>query len=98
MTTISRIARTPVCFSVLPFQFDDNYEFEEIDVANKVYLRGVGDNSLYLVLRKVVAWTAGLDCEQPNILVLSSEGNWIRLLKPRKCYKEEVARSILITV
>ncbi|KAL6640089.1 hypothetical protein ACP70R_022399 [Stipagrostis hirtigluma subsp. patula] len=47
---------------------------------------------------KMVAWRVGLDSEQPNILVRSSEGNWIRLLKPRKCYKEKIARSILITL
>ncbi|XP_039853738.1 uncharacterized protein LOC120712091 isoform X2 [Panicum virgatum] len=51
-----------------------------------------------LVHKQVVAWRVGLDCEQPNISVLSTEGKWIKLLNPWKCYKHELARSILITV
>ncbi|KAL6644236.1 hypothetical protein ACP70R_015844 [Stipagrostis hirtigluma subsp. patula] len=88
----------PVCFSILPLKFDENDEVEDCDSGNKVYLRGVVDKSLFRVHRKMVAWRVGLDSEHPNILVRSSEGNWIRLLKPRKCYKEEIARSILITL
>lgn len=87
-----------VCFSILPFQFDENDEVGDCDSKNKVYLRGVMDKILYPVHKQVVAWRVGLDCEQPNILVLSTEGNWIKLLNPWKCYKDEIARSILITV
>jgi hypothetical protein len=87
-----------VCFSILPFQFDENDKVGDCDSEKKVYLRGVMDKSLYPVHKQVIAWRVELECEQPNISVLSSEGNWIKLLDPRKCYKDEIARSILITV
>jgi len=32
-----------VCFSILPFQFDENDEVGECDSEKKVYLRGVMD-------------------------------------------------------
>ncbi|KAL6640090.1 hypothetical protein ACP70R_022400 [Stipagrostis hirtigluma subsp. patula] len=88
----------PVYFSILPFKFDENDEVEDCDSEKKVYLCGVANKSLFRVHTKMVAWKVGLDCEQLNIIVRSSEGNWIRLLKPRKCYKEVIARSILITL
>ncbi|CAO2206468.1 unnamed protein product [Urochloa humidicola] len=87
-----------VCFSILPFQFDENEKVGDCDSEKKVYLRGVMDKSLYPVHKQVVAWRVGLDCEQPNISVLSSEGNWIQLLNPWKCYQDKIARSILITI
>ncbi|RLN04905.1 uncharacterized protein C2845_PM13G10080 [Panicum miliaceum] len=87
-----------VCFSILPFQFDENDKVGDCESEKKVYLRGVMDKSPCLVHKQVVAWRVGLDCEQPNISVLSTEGNWIKLLNPWKCYKHELARSILITV
>ncbi|RLM61963.1 uncharacterized protein C2845_PM14G07330 [Panicum miliaceum] len=87
-----------VCFSILPFQFDENDKVGDFDSEKKVYLRRVMDKSPCLVHKQVVAWRVGLDCDQPNISVLSSEGNWIKLLNPWKCYKYELARSILITV
>ncbi|KAL6644235.1 hypothetical protein ACP70R_015843 [Stipagrostis hirtigluma subsp. patula] len=88
----------PVCFSILPFYFHDNDKVADCASEKKVYLRGVLDKSLYPVHRNVIAWSVELDFEQPNISVLSSEGNWITLSKPRKCYQKEFARSILITV
>ncbi|CAO2201380.1 unnamed protein product [Urochloa humidicola] len=87
-----------VCFSILPFQFDENDKVGDCDSEKKVYLRGVMDKSLYPVHKQVVAWRVGLDSEQPNISVLSSEGNWIKLLNPWKCYQDKIARSILITI
>ncbi|CAO2168764.1 unnamed protein product [Urochloa humidicola] len=87
-----------VCFSILPFQFDENDKVGDCDSERKVYLRGVMDKSLYPVHKQVVAWRVGFDSEQPNISVLSSEGNWIKLLNPRKCYQDKIARSILITI
>ncbi|TVU06567.1 hypothetical protein EJB05_49788, partial [Eragrostis curvula] len=88
----------PVCFSILPLHFDNNEEVVECDSEEKVYLRGVRDNSPCPVHKRVVAWRVALDCEQPKIFVLSSEGNWITVLSPRKCYQEKIVRSILITV
>ncbi|XP_006659314.2 uncharacterized protein LOC102702586 isoform X1 [Oryza brachyantha] len=87
----------PVCFSVLPIKFDENEEVRHCDYK-EVNLRGVTDNNLKEVFKKVVAWRVELDCQEPKISVLSSEGKWIELLKPRKSYYEKRARSILITV
>uniref|UniRef100_A0ACD6A2X7 Uncharacterized protein n=1 Tax=Avena sativa TaxID=4498 RepID=A0ACD6A2X7_AVESA len=86
----------PVCFSVLPLRFDENGEVACLD-SKKVDLQGFAHNGLLRVHTQVVAWRVGLNYEQPKILVLSSEGTWIELLKPRKCY-EKTIRSILITV
>ncbi|WVZ95367.1 hypothetical protein U9M48_041139 [Paspalum notatum var. saurae] len=89
----------PVCFSILPFQFDENDEVGDCHSEKKVYLRGHREtDKSHLVHKKVVAWRVGLDCEWPNISVLSSEGDWIKLLNPWKPYKDKIARSILITV
>ncbi|CAO2149001.1 unnamed protein product [Urochloa humidicola] len=88
----------PVCFSVLPFKFHENDKVDDCDYEKKVYLRGVMDKSIDLVYKEVVSWKVVLDSEQPNISVLSSEGNWIKLLNPRKYYKDEIARSILVTI
>ncbi|CAM0909614.1 unnamed protein product [Alopecurus aequalis] len=87
----------PVCFSVLPLKFDEIGEVACLGSKKKVGLRGSADNGLHRVHKEVVAWRVGLDNEQPKIWVFSSEGNWIELLKPRKCY-EKTVRSILITV
>ncbi|WVZ95369.1 hypothetical protein U9M48_041141 [Paspalum notatum var. saurae] len=89
----------PVCFSTLPFQFDENDKVEDCHCKQKVYLRGHTEmDKSHLVHKKVVAWRVRLDCEQPNISILSSEGNWIKLLNPWKPYKDMIARSILITI
>ncbi|OEL26184.1 Protein ENHANCED DOWNY MILDEW 2 [Dichanthelium oligosanthes] len=85
----------PVSFDVLPFQFD---AAEEVPSFKKdVYLRGLADGGLQNVYKQVVAWKLGLDGESPEITVLSTEGNWIALLKPRLSY-EETVRSVLVTV
>ncbi|XP_062196409.1 protein ENHANCED DOWNY MILDEW 2-like isoform X2 [Phragmites australis] len=85
----------PVSFDVLPFQFD---AAEEVPSFKKdVYLRGLADGGLQKVYKQVVAWKLGLDSESPVITVLSTEGTWIVLLKPRPSY-EETVRSVLITV
>ena len=86
----------PVCFSVLPLKFDEIGEVARMD-SKKVDLQGLADNGLLRVHTEVVAWRVGVHYEQPKISVLSSEGNWIQLSKPRKCY-ENTVRSILITV
>ncbi|CAO2206467.1 unnamed protein product [Urochloa humidicola] len=86
----------PICFSILPFQFDENDKVTDCNIEKNVFLRGVADKSLR-VYKKVIAWKMELDREKPNICVLSIENKWIKLLKPRKCYKEFV-RSVLITV
>ncbi|KAF0899360.1 hypothetical protein E2562_018246, partial [Oryza meyeriana var. granulata] len=86
-----------VCFSVLPIKFDENKEVACSDYK-EMNLHGRSDNNLHKVFKKVTAWRVELDCQQPKISVLSSEGNWIELLKPLKWYYEKYSRSILITV
>ncbi|KQJ96325.1 uncharacterized protein LOC100832660 isoform X2 [Brachypodium distachyon] len=86
----------PVSLSVLPLKFDEIDEVACLD-STKVDLHGFADNGLHTVHAKVVAWRVGFDYEQPKITVLSSEGYWIELLKPRKCY-EKTVRSVLISV
>ncbi|RCV30697.1 hypothetical protein SETIT_6G116100v2 [Setaria italica] len=88
--------KKPVCFSILPFQFDENDKVTYCNIEKNVFLRGIADKSLH-VYKKVIAWKIGLDSEKPNICMLSIENKWIKLLKPRKCYGEFV-RSVLITV
>ncbi|KAG8087097.1 hypothetical protein GUJ93_ZPchr0010g10774 [Zizania palustris] len=86
----------PVSFDVLPFQFD---AAEEVPSFKKdVYLRGFTDGGLQKVYKQVVAWKLVLDGTSPEITVLSTEGSWITLLKPRPSYEEETIRSLLITV
>uniref|UniRef100_A0A0E0EKG5 Uncharacterized protein n=1 Tax=Oryza meridionalis TaxID=40149 RepID=A0A0E0EKG5_9ORYZ len=86
----------PVCFSVLPIKFDENEEVSCSDYK-ELNLRGFTDNNRH-VFKKVIAWRLDLDCQRPKISVLSSDGKWIELLKPRMCYYEKKVRSILITV
>lgn len=86
----------PVCFSVLPIKFDENEEVSCSDYK-ELNLRGFTDNNRH-VFKKVIAWRVDLDCQRPKISVLSSDGKWIELLKPRMCYYEKKVRSILITV
>ncbi|KAK3123209.1 hypothetical protein QOZ80_8AG0626260 [Eleusine coracana subsp. coracana] len=86
---------SPVSFDVLPFQF--NAAEEVPSFKRDVYLRGFADCGLQKVYKQVVAWKLGLEGELPEITVLSTEGSWIVLLKPRSSYKVTI-RSVLITV
>ncbi|KAK7333425.1 hypothetical protein VNO80_30197 [Phaseolus coccineus] len=85
----------PVCFSVLPIRWSES----ESPVGKKiqVFLRGFADNGLQKVFVQVVAWRFDLSCVRPEISVLSKDGRWIKLEKPRKSY-EETIRTILITI
>lgn len=85
----------PVCFSVLPIVWSES----ESPVSKKVqvFLRGFADNGLQKIFMQVVAWRFDLSYVRPEISVLSKDGRWIKLEKPRKSY-EETIRSILITI
>jgi hypothetical protein len=85
----------PVSFDVLPFLF--NAAEEVPSFKRDVYLRGFADGGLQKVYTQVVAWKLSLDGESPEVTVLSTEGSWIVLLKPRSSYKE-TAGSVLVTV
>ncbi|KAK0601886.1 hypothetical protein LWI29_028434 [Acer saccharum] len=85
----------PVSFAVLPIQWCEN----ESPVGNKrrISLRGTADKGLQTIHKHVTAWKFDLTNVIPEILVLSKEKNWIKLLKPRKSF-EETIRTVLITV
>uniref|UniRef100_A0ACD5Y388 Uncharacterized protein n=1 Tax=Avena sativa TaxID=4498 RepID=A0ACD5Y388_AVESA len=84
----------PVCFSVLPIRFKEDTD-EVPQCESSVFLRGTADPGI-LVYKQVVAWKLGLEGRQPQIAVLSKEGNWINLAKPRNSYEENF-RTIFIT-
>ncbi|OEL34230.1 Protein ENHANCED DOWNY MILDEW 2 [Dichanthelium oligosanthes] len=85
-----------VCFSILPFQFDENDEVLGCALEKKVYLRGQADK-MDEIYKRVEAWRVEFESEQLDILLLS-EGKWIKLLQPRKVYAEKIFRSTLITL
>jgi len=87
--------RENVCFSILPLQFDEDDEVPSCGFEMKVYLPGRA-NKTDEIHKRVVAWRIKFESEQPDILLLS-EGNWIKLLKPRTVYTEKIFRSTLIT-
>uniref|UniRef100_A0A0D9X6T2 RFTS domain-containing protein n=1 Tax=Leersia perrieri TaxID=77586 RepID=A0A0D9X6T2_9ORYZ len=88
-----------VCFSILPFWFDEKHEVpnSELIGAEKIHIYG-SDREGQHVCKRVIAWRVELDCKMPKMSVLSSEGNWIRLLEPHIGYAEDFARSVLITI
>ncbi|KAK2639863.1 hypothetical protein Ddye_027658 [Dipteronia dyeriana] len=85
----------PVSFAVLPIQWCEN----ESPVGNKrlISLRGTADKGLQTIHKHVTVWKFDLTNVIPEILVLSKEKKWIKLLKPRKSF-EETIRTVLITV
>ena len=83
----------PVCFSILPIRFKEDAD-EAPECKWSVFLRGTADG--IPVYKQVVAWKLGLEFRQPEIAVLSKEGSWITLAKPRNSYEENF-RTIFIT-
>ncbi|KAK7305189.1 hypothetical protein VNO77_43090 [Canavalia gladiata] len=85
----------PVSFSVLPTQWS---EFESpVGKKEQVFLHGFADNGLQKIFMQVVAWRFDISYVKPEISVLSKDGRWIKLEKPRKSY-EDTIRTILITI
>ncbi|CAM0950878.1 unnamed protein product [Alopecurus aequalis] len=87
--------KTPVCFSILPIRFNEDTD-EAPECKWSVFLRGTAAPGIP-VYKQVVAWKVGLEGRQPEIAVLSKEGSWINLAKPRNSY-EVTFRTIFITV
>nr|XP_011461090.1 PREDICTED: protein ENHANCED DOWNY MILDEW 2-like isoform X2 [Fragaria vesca subsp. vesca] len=86
----------PISFHVLPIQWSDGGERqEEKKKAAVLFLKGSAD--LEKIYKPVVAWRFDLSNVKPEIAVLSKEGDWIVLQKPRKSY-EGIIRTVLITV
>ncbi|KAJ1392510.1 Zinc finger, PHD-type [Sesbania bispinosa] len=86
----------PVSFSVLPIQWSDSESFDghKEQVFN---LHGSVDNGLQKYFNQVTAWKFDLSRVKPEISLLSKDGKWIKLLKPRKSFQDTV-RTILITI
>ncbi|KAL2322732.1 hypothetical protein Fmac_027111 [Flemingia macrophylla] len=85
----------PVSFSELPIQWRES----ESPVGKKmqVFLDGYVDNGLKKFFTQVVAWRFDLSYVRPELSVLSKDGKWIKLERPRKSY-EDIIRTILITI
>ncbi|XP_025985565.1 protein ENHANCED DOWNY MILDEW 2 isoform X2 [Glycine max] len=85
----------PVCFSVLPIQWSES----ESPVGKKMqlFLHGFVDNGLQKFFGQVVAWRFDFSYVRPEISVLSKDGRWIILEKPRKSYEDTIIRTTLIT-
>ncbi|XP_061360952.1 protein ENHANCED DOWNY MILDEW 2 isoform X2 [Gastrolobium bilobum] len=85
----------PVSFSVLPIQWSES---ERLGGKNeKVFLHGFADNGLQKIFMQVIAWKFDISYVKPEISVLSKDGRWIKLQKPRKSY-EDIIRTILVTI
>ncbi|KAF7072050.1 hypothetical protein CFC21_077241 [Triticum aestivum] len=87
--------KNPICLSALPIRFEQGTD-EATQCKQNIVLRGVADSGI-TVYTHVVAWKLGLEGKQPVIAVLSVEGSWMNLAKPRNSYEEEF-RTIFITV
>ncbi|KAK9155441.1 hypothetical protein Sjap_002921 [Stephania japonica] len=85
----------PIPFSVLPIQWSGVKNPDSI--KRQVFLHGIADDGLQKIYKQVKAWKFELLDEQPKILVLSRDNNWITLQKPRKSF-DDIVRTTLITV
>lgn len=85
----------PVSFSILPLQWNEDEQLDSKHV--QVFLKGDAGNSIEKIHKHVIGWKFDLSNVKPEVLVLTKERNWIRLLKPRKSF-EDTIRSVLITV
>ncbi|PIA65279.1 hypothetical protein AQUCO_00100630v1 [Aquilegia coerulea] len=84
-----------ISFSVLPVQWCEDEKLDSIN--NVVFLSGTADDGFQKIYKQVTAWKFDLSDLQPQVSVLSKEGNWIKLLKPRKSF-EDTVRTILVTL
>ncbi|KAG9132177.1 hypothetical protein Leryth_022232 [Lithospermum erythrorhizon] len=85
----------PASIAELPIVWGNNeVPLEEV---REIFLRGYTDNRRLSVYRKVKAWRFDISLPRPEISVLSSENEWIKLLQARKSYLEFI-RTVIITV
>ncbi|GFP87506.1 phd finger-containing protein ddb_g0268158 [Phtheirospermum japonicum] len=85
----------PISFAKLPVEWNKGETHET--KKEQIFLSGKTDNGLRKIYKQVIAWKFDLSLDKPVISVLLQEGNWIRLLKPRKPY-EDIIRTILTTL
>lgn len=84
-----------VSFSTLPIEWDKGGTHDGRN--EQIFLSGKTDNGLLKIYKQVVAWKFDLPREKPEISVLSIDGYWIKLLKPRKPFLD-IIRTIQITL
>ncbi|CAI8586931.1 unnamed protein product [Vicia faba] len=87
----------PVSFSVLPIQWSDS-EVSNVDGnRGKIFLHGSSDSGLQKIFMQVTAWKFDLSGLKPEVSLLSKDGRWIKLQKPRKSFQDTV-KTVLITL
>lgn len=85
----------PVSIAELPIVWGNDQASE--GEVREIFLRGYTDNRRLSVYRQVKAWKFDISLPKPEISVLSSKKEWIKLLQARKSYLEFI-RTIIITV
>ncbi|KAK7385995.1 hypothetical protein VNO78_32013 [Psophocarpus tetragonolobus] len=85
----------PVSFAVLPIQWSDSESTEPC--KGKVFLDGDADNGLLKIFMQVTAWRFDLSNVKPKIFLLSKDGRWIKLQKPKRSFRNKI-RTVLITL
>ncbi|KAL6567122.1 hypothetical protein OROMI_015526 [Orobanche minor] len=84
-----------ISFATLPVEWNKGEMHER--KQEQIFLSGKTDNGLRKIYKQVIAWRFDLSLDKPEISVLSLEGYWIKLLKPRKPF-EDIIRTVVITV
>ncbi|XP_050903668.1 protein ENHANCED DOWNY MILDEW 2 isoform X3 [Lathyrus oleraceus] len=88
----------PVSFSVLPIQWSDSKVSNvDDDKRGKTFLHGTSDSGLQKIFMQVTAWKFDISGLKPEVLLLSKDGRWIKLQKPRKSF-QDVIKTVLITL
>ncbi|KAK1272646.1 hypothetical protein QJS04_geneDACA008097 [Acorus gramineus] len=86
----------PVSYSVLPLLFsDDGDEVVPQTPKGGIFLHG--EAGIAKFHRQVKAWRVDILGPAPEVLVLTKDDKWIRLVKPRRSFAEEI-RTISIVV
>ncbi|KAL2316694.1 hypothetical protein Fmac_030570 [Flemingia macrophylla] len=86
----------PVSFHVLPIQWNGSGNSDDASTG-KVFLHGLVDDRLLKFFTQVTAWRFDLSNDRPQIFLLSKDGKWIELQKPRKIFQDTI-RTILVTL
>ncbi|KAK1316668.1 hypothetical protein QJS10_CPA05g00992 [Acorus calamus] len=86
----------PVSYFVLPLRWSDDADGDGPQTPKKsVFLHG--EAGIDKIHRQVTAWRLDLSGEAPEVFVLAKDNKWIKLVKPRKSFEEEI-RTISIVV
>ncbi|KAL6570811.1 hypothetical protein OROGR_000361 [Orobanche gracilis] len=87
----------PISFATLPVEWNKGEMHQRKQEQEQTFLSGKTDNGLRKIYKQIIAWKFDLSLDKPEISVLSVEGYWIKLLKPRKPF-EDIIRTVVITV